>query len=386
MTPPPPLPLPLLRQASPNCRFELGVLLECPHKPFVVAIGEANPRAWATPEFAAVTRLGTQLYADLSAASTIDTTSPDAPALMVAELLAQPSALPALLRLLQQLRCNPVPESEVSGAPETIDVEARASVVVSKLFTATSAPLVQQALRAAADLLGSDSPEARVAFFRAGGVELLIGPLSDDSVVAGTCLREEVLSSVLQRSGTHGALASPFSADEAAELFLRSVEARGSEALCAAAGVPYSSRPATTHAFAHSSAASSSAQPPSGPQAPLSLLHAPVSTSAGPVRGPLKKSAISSAGLGPRAPITATGPSPGKSPAAPASGLSAGVSSRSARGSTGATWPRIGTGAAMRASVALSPPLEVPPSPVADVVAVETASTDADMPLAGSVV
>jgi hypothetical protein len=127
-------------QASVNCRFELSVLLEFAHcKPFVVEVAEANPRNWAAPEFSAVLRLDTQLYADLSAAAAIDSNAADAPALIRSKLVHCPNALPKLVQLLHQSRTASATRFalNVSGVGDPL-VEAASAV--SQLFAASTPP------------------------------------------------------------------------------------------------------------------------------------------------------------------------------------------------------------------------------------------------------
>jgi hypothetical protein len=274
-------------QASQNCRYELSVLLDS-HKPFVVAIGEPNPRSWATPEFSAVLRLETQFYADLSAAAAVDAqSSSDAPSLIRTELLGATTALPCLLSLVRQARekgalasadtgrsgseaahaprdpseeaalpaaaasaaedpgpavvgqCAASSQGGVSSAgsgasvvpPTSADGAAvtAASSAVSRLFAAATPLQAHEALRAAASVIGPGGPMgARSAFLQAGGVELLVGPLSDDAIAGAVGLQELVIAAAVGgRMSTNGI----DERDGLAMAFLRAVEARGSDAL-----------------------------------------------------------------------------------------------------------------------------------------------------------
>lgn len=151
----------------------------------------------------------------------------------------------ALLRLLAQAKSQSAAEGSEGGAVESgrlvtaadrtpiADVAGAAAAIAAaaRLSSASSAEQKQEALRAAAEAM-SAGLTARTAFFNAGGVEVMIDALSDDAVAApppAGGLREALVRSVISGSGREE--------DDVASAFLRSVQARGSDSLRAAAGL-----------------------------------------------------------------------------------------------------------------------------------------------------
>ena len=117
------------------------------HKPFVVAVAERNARAWATPEFAAVLRLETQFYADLSAAADVDpTASADAPTLIRTELLSHKNALPCLLSLVRQARES---EAAIGGLADAASAIGRVTKVIHTVASQTNLLALNAAIEAA---------------------------------------------------------------------------------------------------------------------------------------------------------------------------------------------------------------------------------------------